>query len=38
MAYVSKDDMVEIFLDTEQYCKTDENLKQAVSALARKKI
>ena len=31
MAYVSKDDMVEIFLDTEQYCKTDENLKQAVA-------
>ncbi|MBR0060350.1 MAG: TIGR02452 family protein, partial [Selenomonadaceae bacterium] len=31
MAYVSKDDMVEIFYDTEQYCKTDENLKQAVA-------
>ena len=30
MAYVTRDDMVEIFHDTEAFCKTDENLKQAI--------
>ena len=30
MAYVTRDDMVEVFHDTESFCKTDENLKQAI--------
>lgn len=30
MAYVSRDDMIEVFHDTESFCKTDENLKQAI--------
>ncbi|MBQ6298113.1 MAG: TIGR02452 family protein [Selenomonadaceae bacterium] len=30
MAYVSRNEMIEIFSDTELYLKTDENLKQAI--------
>lgn len=30
MAYVTRDDMVEVFHDTESFYKTDENLKQAI--------
>lgn len=30
MAYVTKDEMVKVFLDTEKFCKTDENLKRAI--------
>ena len=31
MAYVSQDDMIEVFQDTEEFCKTDENLKRAIA-------
>ena len=30
MAYVTKDEMIEVFHDTESFCRTDENLKSAV--------
>lgn len=30
MAYVTKDDMVTVFLDTEEFYNTDENLKQSI--------
>ena len=30
MAYVTKEDMVEVFHDTESFCRTDENLKSAI--------
>ena len=30
MAYVTREEMLEIFHDTEAFCKTDENLKQAI--------
>ena len=31
MAYVTRDEMITIFHDTEAFCKTDENLKQSIS-------
>ena len=31
MAYVTRDEMVTVFRDTEEFCKTDENLKQSIS-------
>lgn len=30
MAYMTKDDMLEVFQDTEEFCNTDENLKRAI--------
>ena len=30
MAYVTNDELVEVFNDTEDYCKSDENLKRAI--------
>ncbi len=30
MAYVTRDEMLEVFRDTEEFCKTDENLKQSI--------
>ena len=38
MVYVSKKDMVEIFLDTEKFCAEDENLKQAIQESIRATI
>jgi len=30
MAYVTREEMLEVFRDTEEFCKTDENLKQSI--------
>jgi len=31
MAYVTRDDMIDVFRDTEEFYSTDENLKRAIS-------
>ena len=31
MAYVSRDDMIDVFRDTENFCRTDDNLRQAIN-------